>query len=263
MGNIKYRIEDLQEIASEVGATVLTEKYLGCRQRISFRCACGNEHEALAQNLLYRKQVFRCKACGVAWLQDNPSKCKYPTKASLLSFFSPHGAEPLSEGVRTVFDKVPFKCRCGNFHEVVLHNLETDQAQVPRCPACTLAARPRGEKHPGYLPHLTDADRAAWKSRPQEIKAWYRAVLRLHDYTCVITGQRGGRKAAHHLFNYADYPDLRFDTDNGACISKELHGEFHSIYGYGKNTLSQFKEFFLMKTGRQFERPALEQKVQP
>lgn len=58
--------------------------------------------------------------------------------------------------------------------------------------------------------------------------------------TCIISGEQLDDNEIHHIFPYAQYPDLRYDINNGACIEKKYHstsceGSFHRVYGTGEN----------------------------
>ena len=56
------------------------------------------------------------------------------------------------------------------------------------------------------------------------------------NYTCQVTGIRGGDLVVHHLYSYNKYYCLRTAIENGITVSKDIHDLFHSIYGYGDNT---------------------------
>jgi len=63
------------------------------------------------------------------------------------------------------------------------------------------------------------------------------------NYTCDITGKIGCELNAHHLESWHSNEDKRFDINNLVCISKEMHDEFHRIYGRKDNTKEQYQEF--------------------
>ena len=74
-------------------------------------------------------------------------------------------------------------------------------------------------------------------------RLWRDNVFKSAGYTCDISDKKGGQLHAHHLDAFSSNKDLRFDPDNGVCISEELHKEFHSKYGKGRNTREQYEEF--------------------
>lgn len=81
-----------------------------------------------------------------------------------------------------------------------------------------------------------------------EYKEWRQAVFDRDDYTCQVCGKRGGKLHAHHIENFADNKELRFNIDNGATVCLEHHsfiikGSFHNIYGNCHNNKSQFQEY--------------------
>ena len=76
-----------------------------------------------------------------------------------------------------------------------------------------------------------------------EYKEWRRACLKRNNFTCQITGQKGGDLVVHHINNFAEFPELRFAIDNGITLSKEVHSKFHKIYGFKNNTMEQLQEF--------------------
>ena len=78
-----------------------------------------------------------------------------------------------------------------------------------------------------------------------EYQNWIKSMFRADDFTDQKTGQRGGRLVAHHIFNFAEYPELRFEPDNGITLSEESHKEFHSKYGSRNNTREQLEEFLV------------------
>ena len=77
-----------------------------------------------------------------------------------------------------------------------------------------------------------------------EYRLWRKAVFERDNFTCQKCGQKGGKLIAHHINNFADFPELRFNIDNGITFCKKCHKEFHKKYGKNNNTLGQLQEFF-------------------
>ena len=76
-----------------------------------------------------------------------------------------------------------------------------------------------------------------------EYTLWRHSVFARDNFTCQKTGVRGGNLIAHHIYNFADYPELRFAIDNGITLSLESHKQFHKIYGKSNTTKEQLEEF--------------------
>lgn len=76
-----------------------------------------------------------------------------------------------------------------------------------------------------------------------EMKIFKKDCLKRDNWTCKKTGQRGGKLVVHHILNFSDNPELRFNIENGITLSRESHIEFHKIYGKKNNTREQLLEF--------------------
>jgi hypothetical protein len=72
---------------------------------------------------------------------------------------------------------------------------------------------------------------------------WADHVRRRDHYTCAICGRRGVVVNAHHLNAWANFPDERYDVENGVTLCIFHHEDFHEKYGKGKNTKEQFEEY--------------------
>jgi HNH endonuclease len=57
----------------------------------------------------------------------------------------------------------------------------------------------------------------------QEYKDWRATVYKRDEWTCVQCGYRGKKIVAHHIKRFADYPELRFDIDNGVTLCRSCH----------------------------------------
>jgi hypothetical protein len=79
--------------------------------------------------------------------------------------------------------------------------------------------------------------------RSPEMRLWRKSCLERDNFTCQKTGVSGGELHAHHINNFADFPELRFSIDNGIILSKKSHKEFHKKYGCKNNTKEQLIEF--------------------
>ncbi|HEA46427.1 MAG TPA: hypothetical protein ENH99_01460 [Candidatus Pacearchaeota archaeon] len=76
-----------------------------------------------------------------------------------------------------------------------------------------------------------------------EYKQWQKNVFIRDNYFDQKSKIRGGNLVAHHILNFAQYPQLRFEVNNGITLSREAHDEFHKMYGKRNNTKEQLKEF--------------------
>lgn len=58
-------------------------------------------------------------------------------------------------------------------------------------------------------------------------KIWREFVFIRDDWTCQECKQRGFKLEAHHKKSWRDYPELRFNINNGETLCEECHLERH------------------------------------
>lgn len=76
-----------------------------------------------------------------------------------------------------------------------------------------------------------------------EYRLWREAVYTRDTWTCQKCGQMSIKLEAHHIQNFAQYPELRFAIDNGITFCKQCHVKFHKIYGRKNNTKEEMLNF--------------------
>lgn len=111
--------------------------------------------------------------------------------------------------------------------------------------------------------HRSGSNNSNWKGgiTPQlisermskEYKIWRDSVYSKDWYTCQCCGRsKDIEKNAHHINNFAENDDLKYDIDNGICLCSDCHhiksiGSFHNIYGTRNNTPEQLEEYINTK----------------
>ena len=85
-----------------------------------------------------------------------------------------------------------------------------------------------------------------------ESRLWRESNFARDNWTCQKCGVRSKSGKiiylhSHHIYNFSQYPELRFAIDNGITFCKKCHDKFHKIYGKKNNTREQVEEFLLEK----------------
>ena len=61
----------------------------------------------------------------------------------------------------------------------------------------------------------------------REYANWRKAVFERDKYTCQLCMNKGGVLNAHHIKRYSDFPQFRYDVDNGVTLCKRCHRKVH------------------------------------
>jgi len=61
----------------------------------------------------------------------------------------------------------------------------------------------------------------------KEYKQWKESVYKLYNHTCQECGKTHCKVHAHHIKSAKDYPDLRYDINNGICLCEQCHKQVH------------------------------------
>lgn len=72
---------------------------------------------------------------------------------------------------------------------------------------------------------------------------WANEVKKRDHYVCDVCGRKGGGMNSHHLNSWADNPSQRYDVSNGITLCCDHHKGFHKLFGKGRNTNDQYKEY--------------------
>lgn len=77
---------------------------------------------------------------------------------------------------------------------------------------------------------------------------WRKEVFGRDVYACQKCNQKNGngktiKLCAHHILNWKDNEDFRYDINNGITLCEECHKLFHKIYGKKNTTQQQIEDF--------------------
>jgi len=108
-----------------------------------------------------------------------------------------------------------------------------------------------GENNASWNPNLTDEEREFDRTKDQKYNDWAKEVKERDNFKCVIPGCNNHDLESHHLDNWHDFPESRYDLDNGITLCLEHHTSangysFHTIYGKIGNIKEQYDEWIEM-----------------
>lgn len=169
-------------------------------------------------------------------------------------------------------DKLKCQCPCGEIFDDIYEAL----ILYPKCPKCRELEKSEAlrriatNKKTGTLKIDELSTVFKYLKNPAEIKTsselkqklknprmlWERFQKSLWGRKCCITGVRGSKLICiHHMNAVGTFPSEALDLDNGVCLSKETHYEFHKRYDSytGTCTKEMFYAFYLEKTGKEFK----------
>ena len=131
--------------------------------------------------------------------------------------------------------------RCGTVFDVAPESLANGHG----CPN-SFCCKKRGKEHYRYNENLTDKERSIDRKWKKEYRDWRASVYKLYNYTCDVCGckrTKNNKIVAHHIESYDTHKELRYELSNGVALCEKCHKKFHIKYGFGKNTLEQYREY--------------------
>jgi len=82
------------------------------------------------------------------------------------------------------------------------------------------------ENHYNWKGGITPISKLETKSN--EWKNWRKQVFERDDYTCQICGKRGVELHPHHIKKRSEYPELKYDVNNGITLCNSCHAKVHN-----------------------------------
>lgn len=134
-------------------------------------------------------------------------------------------------------------CVCGTYKIISGHLLLNNSTLSCTCLQRELSSirgkLRTGINHPNYK-GLTKDNR---HTRQVIYRCLSTQIQERDNYTCYKCKSTDTRFHIHHIYNFADYVDLRDNSFNLVTLCKECHKLFHITFGYKYTTLEQFEEF--------------------
>lgn len=233
----RLSVEEVKVRFLERGLIPLFETYQDGKELLPCRTRCCNEIKYVSVANLPKKQnrTGKCISCQSEERRIPFSKVKeeFETKRGL-KVLSPEGDYINAKS------SLRIQCLCGvEIRRTYANTVFTGSSGL--CESCQFSlTRPRGEKHGRFNPNLTEKERIGGDS---QFSTWAKQVKKLHGGVCILTRSNSEKIVCHHLNGRHWKKRDQLYILNAAPLSDSLHKEFHSKYGYGKNTTGQFQEW--------------------
>lgn len=227
----KYTYDEVAKAFEDKGCVLLEDSYINCKTPMRYIATCG--HEATISFDVFqnaKSATLRCPKC---------QQFRHFSYEEVSECFEDNGCKLLSDSYLTAKDKLKYVASCG--HKATISFQKFLSGQGRKCPKCS---RPSGKEHWNFNPNLTDEERSKRDLQNGKIRIARNAAFKRDGFTCVLCGEnKGGNLEAHHLESWDSNVEKRFDVDNLVTLCTDCHKRFHSEYGYGHNTKSQFDEY--------------------
>jgi len=195
------------------------------------------------------EKIKKCKTCGVNFEKKiNCSKAKWATAKYCSKSCINKGRVSIFKGMTNRWSE-EFKKKLSEINSGICSN--TGRTHIKK--GQHLSSNTQFKKgEPNWWkgkknPHFTGPNNPRWKGgiypehlrirHSLEMKRWREAIFKRDNFTCVLCKRRsrqGDRVILHadHIKRFAEYPELRFDLDNGRTLCKECHLKTDT---YGRN----------------------------
>jgi len=228
----KYSIENIKRFIqlNNKTDTLLSTRYISNSSKLLFKCKNGHIFEMSWNGYSQNKKCIRCVK-------------RYQNKDEFVMLIKSLYGEEYSVLGDYVNSETKIKMR-HNICGTIFYSKPNHLANGHGCP-CKECCYKHGEEHYRWNPNLTDEERRANMSRTSinEYNRWRVAIYKRDNYHCVIDNCECTNLNAHHLNSWDTYTNQRYDINNGITLCEKHHKDFHSIYGYGRNTKEQFLEY--------------------
>ena len=97
-----------------------------------------------------------------------------------------------------------------------------------------------GSKSPVWKGGINDP---RWERLSKKYKEWRFSIFQRDEFICKKYGKHSKILQAHHIFNWAKYPNKRYDIKNGITLCEECHMSFHIEFGKKDNNPEQINIF--------------------
>ena len=256
-GNLKLTLEEIKNKLKIINPNIeiLSNRYVNAHLKLECKCKLDGYTFDMNWNKLSQKRG--CPKCG------GTTKLILPNLILELFTINPN-IEILS--TKYVNSATKLKCRCkidGYIWESKYGHLKGKHG----CPLCAIATI-SGENSYRWKGGVTPLH----EYLRMKITAWKKDSIKSCGFKCIITGKsfdvihhRIGFDQIlketietinlplyHEINKYTDIElklientclELHYKYGLGVCLAKEVHMEFHNIYGNGNNTNKQFEEF--------------------
>lgn len=232
-----YGFDDINKLFKNHGFVLETIKeYYNQKDRITYHCE--NHHKNTKLLSTYKKNPI-CIEC-------NKELDRRKRWNDILDFASVYGLEIVSsyDSFIDCYSKISVRCKCGNIYNTVVN--EFKHGNKLQCNNCGIQLK-SGENSHMWKGGITTENETIRKSR--KYINWRKKVFERDSYTCQCCGDSsGGNLQAHHIKNFSEFPDIRFELDNGITLCNKCHdfnqiGSFHHTYGSRNNTPEQLYEY--------------------
>lgn len=239
IGNIKrkHNIEEVFQLFKDVGYELLTEEYINNEQHLQYICPIHGLKEISLGHFLMGK---RCSECS----HDRISEGQKLSQDYIETLFLERGYEVVSEYVNY---KSPIQFICKKHSNKIQETSFGNFVNTKHCCCECYGENCSGENHWNWKGGGNSESMRA--RRTKEYKEWRKLIFERDNYTCQCCGDNKGHNlSAHHIKNFSDNEELRFDTDNGVTLCDKCHnpnqiGSFHNLYGTFNNTKEQLEEY--------------------
>jgi hypothetical protein len=145
------------------------------------------------------------------------------------------------------------KCYCGNKFTAIASKIKTERVRSCGClnkEHCKkLGKSQTGINNPAWIKDRTKTSlfirKKDYSRNNQGSWQYFSRKYKIDkNYTCELTGEKMklGELEVHHIDSVTERPDLVLDKNNVICIKKEIHKNFHKLYGK-KTNKNQWEEF--------------------
>lgn len=200
------------------------------------KCDCGKETSVPATRVLNGKVHSCSRGCYLISTKHKANVGLKFGRGTVKDYFIND-----ADGSRVYY---VLDCECGNEYNTASHAVLDGRTRSCGCLSKEYQATFDGSGNPNWKDGATSEAQSARTCK--EYWEWQKAVFARDEFACQKCGfhnKHGNTLNAHHIKNFSDFKELRFEVDNGITYCRDCHIEFHSTYGRLNNTPEQVADF--------------------